>query len=66
MFKTTGKSGFRRSRGSGGGVRRVSATRLVHVTEVQQHRRAAFLPDTPQEQTFDSNSPRLQGLEKRK
>jgi hypothetical protein len=28
------------------------------------HLRRPYLPESPQEQTWDSNSPRLQGLEK--
>lgn len=66
MFKTTGSSGFRAGRGGGGAGRRVSAAVMTNTAPFHPElRRAAFLPDSRQEQTFDSNGPRLQGLEKR-
>lgn len=64
MFKTTGKSGYRRASGGGGAGRRVNSAQMNNVAPFHPHlRRAAFLPDTPAEQTFDSPSSRLQGLE---
>jgi hypothetical protein len=66
MFKWTGRSGRRNS--SGGGVaqasrRIVSPNNKFRGTQVRQLHRPAFLPDTPQEQTQDSSSSRLHGLE---
>lgn len=65
MFKWTGKSGYR----PGGSGSRVSAR--VNVRGALKHvvpftpgpRRTAFLPDTPQESTFDSTTGRVGGLE---
>jgi hypothetical protein len=66
MFKLTGSSGRRNS--GGGGV--TQSSRVSGLTELRQRdittdnrRRPAFLPQTPQEQTFDSSSPSLGGLE---
>lgn len=66
MFKLTGRAGLRRAGGGGvtqssriGGLSGLRARPLA----TDNHRRPAFLPDTPQEQTMDSNSPRLGGLE---
>ena len=66
MFKLTGNSGSRKSSGGGARVGRVSSTRMGHGRDLstEQHRRPAFLPDTPQEQGFDSDGPRIGGLEK--
>ena len=65
MFKWTGKSGRRNSGGTG--VAQTSRIRSpmnkFRQATVRELHRVAFLPDTPQEQTFDSNSPRLSGLE---
>jgi hypothetical protein len=66
MFKTTGKSGFRASRGGGhsaGG--RVHAGVQGDAGPMPVLRKPAFTPDTPQEAGMDSNSPRLGGLEKK-
>jgi hypothetical protein len=58
------KNGIRRSSGSGR-TARVSSTRMGHGRDLtdEQRRRPAFLPATPQEQGWDSKSPRLSGLE---
>ena len=64
MFKLTGSSGYRRS--GGGGYKsgpRVISTRMGSVHQIIFPMAPAFSPDTPQERTFDSDSPRLQGLE---
>lgn len=66
MFKLTGSSGSRRAGGGGASAGgRIDSGYSVHVSDLalSQHRRPAFMPDTPQEQTMDSNSPRLSGLE---
>lgn len=63
MQKLTGSSGFRAARGGGGAGPRVNASVMRNVSFLPRLRRAAFLPDTPQEQTFDSKGSRLQGLE---
>lgn len=65
MFKLTGSTGFRAGRGGGGAGGRVNAAVMKNVSPMPRLRRVAFLPDTPQEQTFDSSGARLQGLEKR-
>lgn len=64
MFKSTGKSGLRRSSG-GSRVARVSGNAKGHVAplDTQVLRVPAFVPATPQEHGFDSDSPRLGGLE---
>lgn len=59
MFKTTGKSGLRRSSGGGSGTPRVSGLTQLRGTTPPHLMRPPFLPDTPQEQTFDSNTPRV-------
>ena len=67
MFKLTGNSGYRRGGGGKGGAGpRVSVGgALKHTTpDVPGPRRTAFLPDTPQESGFDSDGPRMGGLEK--
>lgn len=63
MFKTTGKSGMRKS-GGGGGVARVSAKRMTHVTTHPGPGVVAFQPDSQQGHGFDAKSSRLSGLEK--
>jgi len=63
MFKTTGKSGLRRASGTGGSGTRVAATALKGGGLVQGPVATPFMPQTPQEHGFDSNSPRLSGLE---
>jgi len=64
MFKLTGTSGRRNSGGGAKASARVDATRLVHVTpDTPGPRVVAYQPETQQEHGFDSNSPRLSGLE---
>lgn len=68
MFKMTkGGSGLRRA-GGGGSTQSSRISGLSQIkqapTEVSRRRRPAFLPDTPEEQAFDSSSSRLSGLEK--
>jgi hypothetical protein len=64
-FKLTGHSGMRRSGGGGHSAgSRVNAGVMNDAGPMPVLRKPAFVPDTPQESTFDSNSPRLGGLEK--
>jgi hypothetical protein len=67
MFKLTkGGRGFRASGGGGRGAgSRVNANHLTSVAPLstQSPRFPAFQPDTLQEHGFDSNSPRIKGLE---
>lgn len=65
MFKTTGKSG-RRNAGSGGVKQsaRISGLSGLRAAEHPGPHAVAFQPDSQQEHGFDSNSPRLGGLEK--
>lgn len=61
MFKSTGKSGLRRS-GGAPSQPRVSGipTGIAGAPlAAQVLRRPAFLPELAEEQTFDSSSPRL-------
>lgn len=63
MFKLTrGGNGLRRSsQGAGGRPSRVSGLTQLRGSDVtlSQRRRPAFLPDTPEEQGWDSNTPRV-------
>jgi hypothetical protein len=65
MFKLTGVSG-RRNASATRQTPRVSGLTALRGRDIatDNRRRPAFLPDTPQEQGFDSDGPRLQGLEK--
>ena len=63
MFKTTGKTGYRRSGGSNTTPARVNAASMGRVSHRDFPITPAFSPDTPEQRTFDSDSPRLQGLE---
>lgn len=66
MFKQTNSSGRRNSGGSGakqtGRITGMTQMRQAP-TEVSRRRRPAFLPDEPEQQAWDSSSPRLSGLE---
>lgn len=67
MFKLTkGGSGLRRSGGGSSKPARVNAASMGQVRDLSSDtlRRPAFLPPTAQEQGFDSDGSRLQGLEK--
>lgn len=59
MFK--GLSSGRRNASGGGRTARVSSAAMGHGRDLstEQHRRPAFVPDTPQEQGFDSNTSRV-------
>ena len=59
MFKGL-KGGLRRSGGSAR-TARVSSTRMGHGRDLasDQRRRPAFMPDTPQEQGYDSDGARV-------
>lgn len=64
MFKGL-NGGLRRSGGSAR-TARVSSSRMGHGRDLttDMRRRPAFIPDTPQDQGKDTDSSRLQGLEK--
>ena len=62
-FKLTGKSGLRRSAGRRHTPRIQGLAAGRDGGIVRDHTRPAFLPNSPQEQAWDSNSPRLGGLE---
>lgn len=61
MFKLTkGGRGLRRSSGGGGQTPRVQGLKAIRANSTAPHpTRPAFMPDTPQEQAFDSSTSRV-------
>lgn len=62
MFKLTGNGGLRRaSATASAGSNRISGLHGLRGSPIAltQHRRPAFMPDTPQEQGFDSTTSRV-------
>jgi len=60
MFKSTGASGYRKASPTGQTSRVTGVTNLRGSDiSLSQRRRVAFLPDTPEEQTWDYDGPRV-------